>query len=303
MNNKKNYILILVCALFNSLNAQTGAKLTNYVYTKEFYNPSYTASNGGSNAFLLVRQQWLGFEGAPGNQMFSINTSVPHLKSGVGLSFLNDVLGGESSQNIQANYSYTVKAFAGETFIHFGLSTGLSINSLRASEFVYEQQDPNGLYENATKVKPAGKMGINFSSKNITTGASVEKAFGTIENHAFKAPFYYHVELEYWRDLTKDIEMLASAYFHKTNYVAATELNLFGIYQNKFWAGAAYRYKISLNSLFGVVINNKFKIGYSFDLPMGQLQTYLSGSHEIFLSIVLKDPSKTHFYYKSPRFF
>src|SRR5690606_35628012 len=55
-------------------------------------------------------------------------------------------------------------------------------------------------------------------------------------------------------------------------------------YDHKYWAGLSYRTQDALGISLGLVIKNRFHIGYSFDYTLGEIQGYNYGSHEIMLS-------------------
>jgi len=57
-------------------------------------------------------------------------------------------------------------------------------------------------------------------------------------------------------------------------------------FNDKFWLGATYRHLDAVAFLTGVTINEKFRIGYSFDLSISRLIGYNSGGHELVLSYV-----------------
>ncbi len=89
------------------------------------------------------------------------------------------------------------------------------------------------------------------------------------------------------------------------------------IFKDRFWVGASYRTGIKLfnknfeqgqqvssaNSISGLAqffVNDTFRIGYSYDYSMSDLQTFDSGSHELTLGLSI--PPKI-FKVLSPRFF
>jgi len=51
----------------------------------------------------------------------------------------------------------------------------------------------------------------------------------------------------------------------------------------RFWFGLSYRDEDSVIGLFGLVINDVFKVSYSYDYTLSDLNKYNSGSHEIIL--------------------
>jgi len=60
-------------------------------------------------------------------------------------------------------------------------------------------------------------------------------------------------------------------------------------FRERFWFGATYRHKDALVAMFGAVISEKFKIGYSYDLSISKMIGYNSGGHELVLGLMLGD--------------
>lgn len=61
------------------------------------------------------------------------------------------------------------------------------------------------------------------------------------------------------------------------------DFTLKGSFPNGLWAGVNYRHKSSVGVLGGFILNNSFRLGYSFDIITTRLQAFSSGGHEIIL--------------------
>ena len=72
------------------------------------------------------------------------------------------------------------------------------------------------------------------------------------------------------------------------------------IFNDVFWVGASYRTANALVFLTEIQIAENWRLGYSFDLYLNELQTYNNGSHEFRLSFDLfTDKNRM----KTPRYF
>ncbi len=86
MNISKNInrlllgVLLLGCAKAHS---QQDPQYTNYMYNTININPAYAGSRGALSIFGLHRSQWVGLEGAPTTNSFSINTPIAESKVGL----------------------------------------------------------------------------------------------------------------------------------------------------------------------------------------------------------------------------
>lgn len=87
--------------------AQQDSQFTQYMYNTINVNPAYAGSRGVMSIFGLHRTQWVGLEGAPTTNAFSINTPINDSNLGLGISFLNDKIGPTNNNTITADLSYT----------------------------------------------------------------------------------------------------------------------------------------------------------------------------------------------------
>ena len=78
------------------------------------------------------------------------------------------------------------------------------------------------------------------------------------------------------------------------------ELALHALFGNVWWLGMSYRSNAAFTAITGFQISPQFRIFYSYDYALTQLQTYSSGSHEIVLSY---DFAKRVHRIASPRIF
>ena len=100
--------------------AQQDAQYTQYMYNTININPAYAGSRGVMSFFGLHRTQWVGLDGAPVTNAFSMNTPIEFTNLGLGLSFVNDRIGPTSENTISADVSYSV-----QTSENYKLSIGV----------------------------------------------------------------------------------------------------------------------------------------------------------------------------------
>jgi type IX secretion system PorP/SprF family membrane protein len=87
--------IIIFVLLFTGLGvyAQQDAQYTNYMYNTININPAYAGSRGCLSVFGLHRTQWVGLNGAPVTNTFSIQTPIAGTNVGLGLGVVNDRIG------------------------------------------------------------------------------------------------------------------------------------------------------------------------------------------------------------------
>lgn len=77
------------------------------------------------------------------------------------------------------------------------------------------------------------------------------------------------------------------------NTLVSAEANILFDFSKSYWFGATYRHMDAVGFLAGASINEKFRIGYSFDLSISRLISYNSGGHELVLSYIFGDSRRS----------
>ena len=298
-------ILTIICAfILQSMYSQQDSQYTQYMYNTPLVNPAYAGSRETITAFLLHRNQWVGLEGAPVTNNFSINMPVGDSNFGVGLNFVNDKIGPVSENEISADLAYFIQISE-----NYKLSLGLKgtanlfqldVNKLR----IYDPADPQ--FQNMdTEFSPNVGAGLYLFSDKTYFGLSVPSFFesyryndNNIEITKEKMHFYFiagHVFT-----LSENIDFkpaLLSKIVEGAPLQADVTANF--LFFDKLTLGAAYRWDASVSALAGFQISDSWFIGYGYDLETTKLANYNSGSHEIFLRYEFFNRSRV----SAPRFF
>ena len=77
------------------------------------------------------------------------------------------------------------------------------------------------------------------------------------------------------------------------NAPVSVEANVLLDFNDVFWIGITYRHLDAVAFLAGTTINEKFRIGYSFDLSISRLIKYNSGGHELVLSYIFGEKRRS----------
>ena len=298
-------ILTIICAfILQSMYSQQDSQYTQYMYNTPLVNPAYAGSRETITAFLLHRNQWVGLEGAPVTNNFSINMPVGDSNFGVGLNFVNDEIGPVSENEISADLAYFIQVSE-----NYKLSLGLKgtanlfqldVNKLR----IFDPADPQ--FQNVdTEFSPNVGAGLYLFSDKTYFGLSVPSFFesyryndNNIEITKEKMHFYFiavHVFT-----LSDNIDF-KPAVLSKIVEGAPLQADITAnfLFFDKLTLGAAYRWDASVSALAGFQISDSWFIGYGYDLETTKLANYNSGSHEIFLRHEVFNRSRV----SAPRFF
>lgn len=299
-------ILTIICTfILQSISySQQDSQYTQYMYNTTLVNPAYAGSRETITAFLLHRNQWVGLDGAPLTNNFSINSPLGDSNFGIGLNFVNDEIGPVSENEVSFDLAYFIQVSE-----NYKLSLGLKgtanlfqldVNKLR----VFDPTDPQ--FQNMdTEFSPNVGAGLYLFSDKTYFGLSVPTIFesyryndNNIEITKEKMHFYFiagHVFT-----LSDNIDFkpaLLSKIVEGAPLQADITANF--LFFEKLTLGAAYRWDASVSALAGFQISDSWFIGYGYDLETTKLANYNSGSHEIFLRYEIFNRSRV----SAPRFF
>lgn len=267
--------------------AQQDAQYTQYMYNTINVNPAYAGSRGVLSVFGLHRTQWVGLDGAPVTNAFSINAPIANSRLGVGLSFVNDRIGPTVENTVSADISYSVP-----TSEDFKLSFGVkgTANFFNLDVLKLLARNPADLsYQNVSNFSPNFGAGAYFHSNKTYFGVSVPNFLQTIrysDNSVSvnKERLNLYVIGGHVFELSSEIK-LKPAFLLKAVQGAPLQADLSAnfMFIDKFVLGAAYRWSAAVSLMAGIQASESLYIGYGYDLETTRLQNYNSGSHEIFL--------------------
>lgn len=301
----KSYLVILFTLLMSILCfSQQDSQYTQYMYNTTLINPAYAGSREVLSAFILHRNQWMGLEGAPVTNNFSINSPIGDSNFGIGLNFVNDKIGPVSENEISVDLAYFIQISENYKF-SIGLKGtanlfDLDVNKLR----IFDPTDPQ--FQNVkTEFSPNIGAGAYLFSDKTYFGLSVPNFFesyryndNNIEISKQKLHLYFIAGHVF--KISDNIDF-KPALLSKIVEGAPIQADVTGnfLFFDKLTLGAAYRWNAAVSALAGFQISDSWFIGYGYDLETTKLANYNSGSHEIFLRYELFNKTKI----SAPRFF
>jgi type IX secretion system PorP/SprF family membrane protein len=303
MRTKILYFALLLIGLVSY--AQQDAQYTQYMYNTINVNPAYAGSRGMMSIFGLHRTQWVGLDGAPTTNAFSINSPINNSNLGVGLSFVNDKIGPTNENTISADLSYTIRT--SETYnLSFGIKGTANLFNLDVSR-LNPQNSGDPLLQNLDNdFSPNVGAGAYLHSDKLYLGVSVPnffetKRFDDNDIAVYKERMNLYFIGGYVFDLTPSLKF-KPAFLTKVVEGAPLQLDVSGnfLINEKFVLGAAWRWDAAVSAMAGFQITDGLFIGYGYDLETTKLANYNSGSHEVFLRFELFNKQEK---IVSPRFF
>lgn len=303
---KTNSIIILLLLVTVSGFAQQDSQYTHYMYNTININPAYAGSRGVTSIFGLHRTQWVGLDGAPTTNAFSINTPLQNSRLGLGVSFVNDKIGASDQNNIAVDLSYTIPT-SEKYDLSFGIKASadlLNVDYTRLDR--YDMSVPTFQNNIDNKFSPNIGAGVYYHSDKLYLGLSVPnfltvRHFDDNGSTTVQDRLHYYLMGGYVFDVSPTVKLKPSVL---TKMVSGAplqvDLSTNVLLQDKFSLGLSYRWSAAVTAMAGIQVTDGLLVGYSYDFDTTSLENYNSGSHEIFLRFELFNIQKRII---TPRFF
>ncbi len=285
--------------------AQQDAQYTQYMYNTININPAYAGSRGVMSVFGLHRTQWVGLDGAPTTNTFSLNTPISNSNLGVGFSLVNDRIGPTSDNTISADISYTI-SMNEDYKLSFGVKASGNIFNLDTDKLTPAQANDPNLQNFNNKFKPNIGSGVYLHSDKLYLGLSVpnflqDSKYNDNDVAVYQERMNFYFIGGYVFDVSPSIKFKPAVL---TKMVTGSPLQVDAsanfLFFDKLMLGGAYRWDAAVSALAGFQVTDGLFIGYSYDMETTNLRRYNSGSHEVFLRFELFNKVSKMV---SPRFF
>ena len=298
--------LVLVFMFFSAMGfAQQDSQYTQYMYNTITVNPAYAGSRGMLSIFGLHRSQWIGLDGAPRTNAFSVNTPLNDSRLGLGVSFVNDKIGPTVENTFSADLSYTIPA-SEEFKLSFGIKGTANLFNIDMNKLDPQKQGDRQFQNMDGKFSPNIGAGIYLHSDKAYVGLSVPNfiesdRYDDDQVAIFKEKINYYFIAGYVFDINPSIQF-KPALLTKLVQGAPLQVDVSGnfMFDEKFVLGLGYRWDASVSAMAGFQVSEGLYVGYAYDHETTRLQKYNSGSHEIFLRFELFN---SYSRITSPRFF
>ena len=271
---------------------QQQAMFTQYMFNGLAINPAYAGSQEALSLTALARKQWIGLQGAPNTQTFSVHSPIKKQKIALGATFFNDEIGVTQQTGINACYAYRI--FMPHSTLSFGLQAGFtSYRSDLTRVRVQDPNDPNFGTDDVNKFMPNFGTGIYYFTDRFYVGFSIpmlmnnyyNRQVGNDGSNALQVRHYF-LSGGYVMDLSRSLKLKPNVMVKAVNGAPlAIDLNANLLIKEVLWVGASYRTFSSVNALLELQLTDQFRLGYSYDFATTNRQNGLNyGSHELMLN-------------------
>jgi type IX secretion system PorP/SprF family membrane protein len=282
----KVIIFVTLSIIGHVANAQQQAMFSQYMYNALAINPAYAGSQESLNMSAIMRQQWVGIEGAPSTQTISGHMPFKRKRIGVGLMVIHDRIGVTDQTGVYGSYAYKIPMQKGE--LALGIQGGFTHYSSIFSEVSLTDQT----FSNAdiSGFHPNFGFGLYYNTDRFYAGFSIPQLVqskldkgnrdfeGIIQRH-------YFIHSGYVFDLNQDFKLKPNALIKMVDGASVElDLNVNVYYKDLIGLGVSWRTMDAFVALFHVQITNNLQLGYSYDITTTSVRKVSYGSHELFLN-------------------
>ena len=290
---KKIIIIFIVLISTIETRAQQDSQFTNYMYNTVNINPAYAGTREVMSIFGLHRSQWVGLNGAPVTNTFALHTPIKNSQFGLGISFINDKIGPQNENNIQADVSYSIPTSEKFT-LSFGLKASANLLNIDWSKLnIYNSPDYLSQYNIENKFSPnigagaylhSDKTYFGFSIPNFLETKHFDEGDNLSNSSVASERMHMFLIAGHVFDVHPNIKF-KPAVLSKVVTGAPLQVDVSAnfLFNEKFTAGLAYRWDAAFSALLGFQVSDGWFIGYAYDMEVTKLANYNSGSHEFFL--------------------
>ncbi|MCB0522138.1 MAG: type IX secretion system membrane protein PorP/SprF [Lewinellaceae bacterium] len=301
MKNILTFALLLFALPFCF--AQQPAQYSMYMFNKFAFNPAFAGLDNSISLTGVYRKQWAGIEGQPVTQNLNVHTPLYVAGGGIGLNLENESLGSWKQTSAQVAYGYQLQV--GKIgVLSAGFGVGVVQRQLDGSKVrtpgtevddegnPIQHNDPLLTVAKESGIAPNVNIGIYYQGEKIEAGIS---AINLLENKvtmntlSFQLDRTYFFNAGYRFDLGKNITLRPSVLVKSNISQTQIDFSLITRYNENIFIGASFRgyQSESLDAVAligGFKLNEKFTLGYSYDLTLSNLKAVSNGSHEIVIN-------------------
>ncbi len=293
---------------------------SQYMVDKFLVNPAIAGANGVSSVNLISRQQYVGFVNAP--QTFALTGQTRLIEDsyimramrlrkdtkkksrsgrvGLGGSIYSDRNGIVHRTGAQFTYAYHINV-SNEWQISGGISVMGYQYRIDDGDVPYlEIGDPMIETTRKSFFVPDASTGAFVTNGQLYAGFGITDLLGSYIKLGkdvygnFSTPRKYNVMAGYKIPVTSLIDVEPSILVQGTRTNFSMDISARMYYMQNYWAALSYR---STNSLI-LILGGRFDmfyLGYAYDLNLGLVQSYTSGSHELILGVRFGDNNTRRF--------
>jgi type IX secretion system PorP/SprF family membrane protein len=322
-NNKTKAVLclvfVLMCLYSGTLSGQQQSLHTMFMYNKLLINPAYAGYHEHPCATAIVREQWLGFDGAPKTQSLSFHGPLSSQRIGIGFNLQRRSVGVSSATTFDGIYDYRIPM--GNGTLSLGVQASVRLYEVDYSDPAVKTVqdisiDPGVEFASDNKTLANGGAGIYYYTPSFYIGLSSPRLIDSDIDFEVDNLFTAREQAHYYL-----MSGFAFKLDHKLNFVpqvlvrytqaapVSVDLNLGLHWAEDFSAAVSIRkggdgeqFLESVDVMASAKILRGLRLGAAYDITMSELQRYGDGSIEVMLMYCFGEAAKPATFI-NPRYF
>lgn len=296
--------------LCGCLTAQQDPLYSQYQFNTLVVNPAYAGSRGVLSAMLLMRRQWVGFEGAPATRAFTLHTPFTRSNVSLGLSLVHDELKPLSQSAFFADYAYALR-LGDDLRLSLGIKGGISrvVTDWASLHAMPGSADPAYPFASEGRWLPNVGLGFYLYHPRFFFGVSVPKLMeNDLSSQQLNQAILSGHEVRHyfvaggWAKTLNAVWSLKPSLMARVAQAApwSVDANLNLLYRDRLWLGGMYRFGAAYGGMVKLLLSDRWSVGYAIEYSVNDLRRYAGGTHEVMLGY---EPVFKHRKVSNPRFF
>jgi type IX secretion system PorP/SprF family membrane protein len=299
MNLKRTYYLIVILLFsITAYSQQTGLSM-HFMHEPMIYNPASAGKFLPLNAFIMNRSQWARVEGKPLTQLLGASMGFDNNNHGVGMILFNDVIGPMNNTGAKLNYAFHIPMES--SVLSLGIAGHIYQFNVNRANIDLEDPTDQVFVDLESKMNADASFGISYYNTVLDISIAfpnlIANKVGWVDNNDtigyYKNKRQLYIAATYKLKVNEEVSINTGAMASYTNNEPLQiQANAIAMIRDMFWMGLNFKNDISSGFMFGLKLNNKYTLGYSFDIPLTPNRHYFSGSHEFYINIGLFNSRK-----------
>mgnify|MGYP006285841231 CR=1 FL=1 len=311
--------LLLGLSMVIQIRAQQVPLYSQYMLNGFLINPAVAGSEGYTAVNLTAREQWIGFEDAPGTYALSYQTRVLRKsyisksssvrkrqryssrsgKVGVGGYVFSDRNGAIEKTGMKASYAYHI--FFGNSQLSLGMSLTAFQLRLNDDRIILDDENDN-MWINArgTAFIPDADIGAYYDTPNFYVGLSADQLMESVIKLGDTGYDQYRQERSYYLIAGYDYPINTQWVLTPSTLIKFSESGAWQgdfsaklYFEQSYWGGVTYRTGNAVILMAGLRID-RLIFGYAFDISIGSIMKNSYGTHEFVFAAQFGDNARRY---------
>jgi len=271
--------------------AQNYPVYSQYLLDGLVINPAYTGTREVLTASLSIRRRSLNTEGFPLMGTFSLHSPLKNDRIALGLMSHFQTYGVTSKASVFAQYAFHIKTNKGRWSL--GIKAGADMVNNNYSGVSTVEPDPAFTEGVSSYTLPNVGAGVYYNSDAFFAGLAVPEMFSYRENSSSNGYEVYHDYGNYYFLATAGgLLSFTEGLLFKPSVLARyspenplmLDINGNFIIADMLWLGGSWRLgEEVVVGILEIQLSQQLKMGYSYDFNLGEISTFVGGTHEVAL--------------------